>query len=44
MTQRSTVVGVFHEREQARAAIEALKDAGFAPDAISVLSPDKPAT
>jgi hypothetical protein len=43
-TERSTVVGVFHEREQAREAIEALKDAGFAPDAISILSPDKQAT
>jgi len=44
MTERSTVVGVFQEREQAREAIEALKDAGFAPDAISILSPDKQAT
>lgn len=44
MTQRSTVIGVFHEREQAREAIEALKDDGFAPDAISILSPDKQAT
>jgi len=44
MTQRSTVVGVYHEREQAREAIEALKDAGFAPDSISILSPDKQAT
>ncbi|MCA1647613.1 MAG: YsnF/AvaK domain-containing protein [Chloroflexi bacterium] len=43
-TQRSTVVGVFHEREQAREAIEALKTAGFAPDSISILSPDKQAT
>jgi uncharacterized protein (TIGR02271 family) len=41
---RSTVVGVFREREQARAAIEALKADGFAPDAISILSPDKQAT
>lgn len=38
--QRSTVVGVFHDREDAREAIEALKDAGFAADSISVLSPD----
>ncbi len=44
MTQRSTVVGVFHEREQAREAIEALKDNGFAPETISILSPDKQAT
>jgi uncharacterized protein (TIGR02271 family) len=42
--RRSTVVGVFHEREDARQAIEALKDAGFAPDTISILSPDKQAT
>ncbi len=44
MTQRSTVVGVFREREQAREAIEALKDGGFAPETISILSPDKQAT
>ncbi len=44
MTQRSTVIGVFREREQAREAIEALKDAGFAPDTISILSPDKQVT
>jgi len=44
MTQRSTVVGVFQEREQARAAIESLKDAGFSPDTISILSPDKQTT
>jgi uncharacterized protein (TIGR02271 family) len=43
-TPRSTVIGVFHEREQAREAIEALKDKGFAPDSISILSPDKQAT
>src|SRR5919204_2840532 len=43
-TRRSTVVGVFHERDDARQAIEALKDAGFAPDTISILSPDKQAT
>jgi Domain of unknown function (DUF2382)/Heat induced stress protein YflT len=42
--RRSTVVGVFHERDDAREAIEALKDAGFAPDTISILSPDKQAT
>jgi uncharacterized protein (TIGR02271 family) len=43
-TRRSTVVGVFHERDDAREAIEALKDEGFAPDTISILSPDKQAT
>jgi uncharacterized protein (TIGR02271 family) len=43
-TQRSTVVGVFHERNQAREAIEALKDANFPPESISILSPDKQAT
>jgi len=43
-TRGSTVVGVFDEREDARAAIEALKDAGFGGDAISILSPDKQAT
>src|SRR5579859_4599943 len=41
---RSTVVGVFDDREDARDAIEALKDAGFTGDAISILSPDKQAT
>lgn len=40
----STVVGVFHERDDAREAIEALKDDGFAADSISVLSPDKQTT
>ena len=39
-----TVVGVFHERGDAREAIEALKDDGFAADTISVLSPDKHTT
>jgi uncharacterized protein (TIGR02271 family) len=43
-TTRSTVVGVFREPDRARAAIEALKADGFAPDAISILSPDKQAT
>ncbi len=43
-TPRSTVVGVFHDREDAREAIEALKDEGFAGDSISILSPDKQAT
>ncbi len=41
MTQRSTVVGVFHSRDRARDAIESLKDAGFAPDTISILTPDQ---
>src|SRR5579859_5696996 len=40
----STVVGVFHDRERAREAIEALKEDGFAGDSISILSPDKQAT
>src|SRR6202165_1869153 len=40
----STVVGVFDDREDAREAIEALKDDGFTGDAISILSPDKQAT
>jgi hypothetical protein len=43
-SQRSTVVGVFRERDQAREAIEALKNAHFAPESISILSPDKQAT
>jgi uncharacterized protein (TIGR02271 family) len=44
MTKRSTVVGVFREREEAREAIEALKRDGFAADTISILSPDKQVT
>ena len=44
MDTRSTVVGLFHERDDAREAIEALKDAGFAANDISILSPDKQAT
>jgi uncharacterized protein (TIGR02271 family) len=40
-TQRSAVVGVFRERSEARDAIEALKDAGFDAQDISILSPDK---
>jgi uncharacterized protein (TIGR02271 family) len=40
----STVVGVFHDRERARDAIEALKEDGFTGDSISILSPDKEAT
>lgn len=43
-TERSTVVGVFHERDRARDAIEALKDDRFSADSISVLSPDKRTT
>jgi uncharacterized protein (TIGR02271 family) len=43
-TRGSTVVGVFEERDRARDAIEALKDAGFRADSISVLTPDKQAT
>ena len=43
-SERSTVVGVFDDREDARQAIEALKDDGFTPDGISILSPDKQAT
>jgi hypothetical protein len=44
VTRGSTVVGVFDERESAREAIQALKDAGFSGDSISILSPDKQAT
>jgi uncharacterized protein (TIGR02271 family) len=43
-TRGSTVVGVFEDRDDARDAIEALKDAGFDADTISILSPDKRAT
>src|SRR5947209_881258 len=43
-SERSTVVGVFHERDDARDAIEALKDDGFAADSISRLSPGKQTT
>jgi uncharacterized protein (TIGR02271 family) len=43
-TRGSTVVGVFDDREAAREAIEALKEIGFTPDSISILSPDKQAT
>jgi len=39
-----TVVGVFEHRDDAREAIEALKEHGFSGDAISILSPDKQAT
>jgi len=37
-------VGVFHDPDDAREAIEALKDADFASDTISILSPDKQTT
>jgi hypothetical protein len=43
-TNRSTVVGVFADSDDAREAIEALKDDGFTADSISILSPDKQAT
>ena len=43
-TKDSVVVGVFDNREDARAAIEALKDSGFRGEAISILSPDRRAT
>ena len=38
-TNRSTVVGVFEDSEDARKVIEALKDDGFTADSISILSP-----
>ena len=38
MTGRSTVVGLFHDRDSAREAIEALKDAGFSADSIGLLA------
>jgi len=43
-TRGSTVVGVFDNRDDAREAIEALKDRGYPADAISILSPDKAQT
>jgi hypothetical protein len=43
-TTGSTVVGVFDDSEQARDAIEALKDGGFAAESISILTPDRHAT
>ncbi|MBV9329759.1 MAG: YsnF/AvaK domain-containing protein [Chloroflexi bacterium] len=39
--QRTTVVGVFNDRDAARDAIAALKDAGFSAQDISILTPDK---
>jgi len=41
MQARDTVVGVFHDRDDAQDAINALRDAGFAPDDISVLARDR---
>ena len=41
MQSRDTVVGVFHDRDDAQDAINALRDAGFAPDDISVLARDR---
>src|SRR5918912_831650 len=40
-TTRTTVVGVFQSLDEARRAIEALKEAGFPGDKISILSPDR---
>jgi uncharacterized protein (TIGR02271 family) len=40
----SAVVGVFDNHEDARVAIEALKDAGFDANTISILTPDRRAT
>jgi uncharacterized protein (TIGR02271 family) len=39
--RRETVVGVFHSPDQARDAIEALKDQGFAADDIGILMHDR---
>ena len=41
MQSRDTVVGVFHDRDDAQDAINALRDAGIAPDDISVLARDR---
>jgi hypothetical protein len=41
MQSRDTVVGIFHDRDDAQDAINALRDAGFAPDEISVLARDR---
>jgi uncharacterized protein (TIGR02271 family) len=43
-TERSTVVGVFRDPDEARDAVYALKDAGFASDAIGILAPDRDQT
>src|SRR5690348_16572706 len=40
-TPGTTVVGVFHDAEDARDAIEALKDAGFAAGDIGLLAHDR---
>lgn len=40
-TRSSTVVGVFHSQDQARDAIQALKDSGFGPQDLSVLMSDR---
>jgi uncharacterized protein (TIGR02271 family) len=40
-SDRSTVVGVFEDTAEARRAIEALKEAGFTGEHISVLAPDR---
>src|ERR687884_1147016 len=41
LQQQDTVVGLFGDREHARDAIAALKDAGFAAEDISLLMPDR---
>ena len=41
LQQQDTVVGLFGDRERARDAIVALKDAGFAAEDISLLMPDR---
>ncbi|HEY3058123.1 MAG TPA: YsnF/AvaK domain-containing protein [Chloroflexota bacterium] len=40
-TERMTVAGVFHNMEDARDAVEALKDEGFAADDIGLLAHDR---
>ena len=40
-TARTTVVGVFHDIEDARDAVEALKDEGFAADNVGLLAHDQ---
>src|ERR671938_1407445 len=41
LQQQDTVLGLFGDRERARDAIVALKDAGFAAEDISLLMPDR---
>ena len=41
MNRREVAVGLFHDAEQARDAINALKDAGFSGNDISLLMPDR---